>query len=154
MSSYHKCEPACPRPTNVPTTSNTAATESLRPQNSLPICTATVRGMPLPSADPNVSLLLIGFTIGQAQAQYSLGAMLGGGVHWGPVLTDGVLISGDSANLCARVAASTRVGEIGLTREAFQTLAPQHQLACRPLGTRTAFTSAGCRPAPPRWMAN
>lgn len=57
------------------------------------------------------------------------------GVHWGPVLTDGVVVSGDSANLCARVAASVRVGEIGLTREAFQTLAPRHQLTCRPLGT-------------------
>ena len=56
------------------------------------------------------------------------------GAHWGPVLTDGVAVSGDSVNLCARVAASAGVGEIRLTRETFQELSPAHRLNCRPLG--------------------
>ena len=56
------------------------------------------------------------------------------GVHWGPVLTDGVVVSGDSVNLCARVGASAGIGEIRLTREAFQDLAATHRLNCRPLG--------------------
>ena len=33
------------------------------------------------------------------------------GVHWGPVLTDGQIVSGDSVNLCARVAASSNIGD-------------------------------------------
>jgi class 3 adenylate cyclase len=56
------------------------------------------------------------------------------GVHWGPVLTDGVVISGDAANLCSRVAASADIGEIRITREVFQSLSPQHQGNCRPVG--------------------
>jgi class 3 adenylate cyclase len=56
------------------------------------------------------------------------------GVHWGPVLTDGVVVSGDSVNLAARVAGSASVGEIRLTREVFQDLAATHRLNCRPLG--------------------
>jgi class 3 adenylate cyclase len=56
------------------------------------------------------------------------------GVHWGPVLTDGKVTTGDAANLCARVTASADVGEIRLTRDAFQTLAPLRQVHCRPLG--------------------
>lgn len=56
------------------------------------------------------------------------------GMHWGPVLTDGVVISGDSANLCARVAASASVGEIRVTRDVFQNLTPQHKINCQPLG--------------------
>jgi class 3 adenylate cyclase len=57
------------------------------------------------------------------------------GVHWGPVLTDGVVVSGDSVNLCARVAASASPGEIRLTREVFQDLALTRRLNCRPLGS-------------------
>jgi hypothetical protein len=56
------------------------------------------------------------------------------GVHLGPVLTDGVIVSGDSVNLCSRVAASAGSGEIRLTREMFQELAPVYRLNCRPLG--------------------
>ncbi len=55
------------------------------------------------------------------------------GMHHGPVLTDGVVVSGDSVNLCARVAASARGGEIRLTREAFQELALSQRLNCRPV---------------------
>jgi class 3 adenylate cyclase len=56
------------------------------------------------------------------------------GVHLGPVLTDGVVISGDSVNLCSRVATAAGIGEIRLTREVFQELALAHRLNCRPVG--------------------
>jgi class 3 adenylate cyclase len=56
------------------------------------------------------------------------------GVHFGPVLSDGVVVSGDSVNLCARVAASASIGEVRLTREVFQDLAAAQRLDCRPLG--------------------
>lgn len=56
------------------------------------------------------------------------------GIHWGPVLTDGTVVSGDAVNLCSRVAASAGKGEIWLTREAFQELAAVHRLNCRALG--------------------
>jgi class 3 adenylate cyclase len=56
------------------------------------------------------------------------------GMHWGAVLTDGVVVSGDSVNLAARVAASASIGEMRLTREVFQDLAAKHRLNCRPLG--------------------
>jgi class 3 adenylate cyclase len=56
------------------------------------------------------------------------------GMHWGPVLTDGVVVSGDAVNLAARVAASASIGEMRLTREVFQDLSATHRLNCRPLG--------------------
>ena len=57
------------------------------------------------------------------------------GIHWGPVLTDGVVVSGDSVNLCSRVAASAGSGEVRITREVFHELAATHRLNCRPLGS-------------------
>lgn len=57
------------------------------------------------------------------------------GVHWGPVLTDGQAVSGDSVNLCARVAASADGGEIRLTRPVFHELGRQQRMNCRPLGS-------------------
>jgi class 3 adenylate cyclase len=56
------------------------------------------------------------------------------GMHWGPVLSDGVAVSGDAVNLCARVASSSDPGEIRLTRPVFQELGPRHRLMCRSLG--------------------
>lgn len=56
------------------------------------------------------------------------------GVHWGPVLTDGEVVRGDSVNYCARIAASSDPGEIRVSREVFQEAALQHRLNCRPLG--------------------
>jgi len=56
------------------------------------------------------------------------------GAHWGPALTDGTAISGDTVNLCARVAASADAGEFRLTRDMFQELSTKHRLSCRPLG--------------------
>ncbi len=55
------------------------------------------------------------------------------GLHHGPVLTDGKVVSGDAVNLCARVSASARSGEIRLTREVFQELPLQHRLNCSPV---------------------
>jgi adenylate cyclase len=55
------------------------------------------------------------------------------GLHWGPVLTDGVIVTGESVNLCARVAASANSGEIRLTKAAFMELPVAHRLRCRRL---------------------
>ena len=57
------------------------------------------------------------------------------GVHWGQVLTDGQAVSGDSVNLCARVAASADRGEIRLTRPVFHELGRQQRMNCRSLGS-------------------
>jgi class 3 adenylate cyclase len=56
------------------------------------------------------------------------------GAHWGPVLTDGTTVTGDAVNVCARVAASARGGEMRITRDMYYELAPKHRLHCRPLG--------------------
>lgn len=56
------------------------------------------------------------------------------GVHHGPVLTDGTVVSGDAVNLCSRVAGSALAGEVRITREVFQDLALAHRLDCRPIG--------------------
>jgi len=55
------------------------------------------------------------------------------GVHHGPVLADGDVVSGDAVNLCARVASAARPGEMRLTRDVFQQLAPAQRMKCRPL---------------------
>jgi class 3 adenylate cyclase len=56
------------------------------------------------------------------------------GLHWGPVLTDGVQCTGDAVNLCARVATSAKGGEIRLTREAFLEITTVDvRLSCRSL---------------------
>ena len=36
------------------------------------------------------------------------------GLHWGRVLTDGVQVTGDAVNLCARICASADPGQIRL----------------------------------------
>jgi class 3 adenylate cyclase len=56
------------------------------------------------------------------------------GIHWGPVLTDGTVIAGDTVNLCAKVAASARPGEIRLTKAAFHELPNRIRLVCHTLG--------------------
>jgi adenylate cyclase len=40
-------------------------------------------------------------------------------IHHGPVLTDGIFVTGDSVNFCARVTGSANPGEIRITRQAF-----------------------------------
>jgi class 3 adenylate cyclase len=59
------------------------------------------------------------------------------GLHWGRVLTDGVLVTGDAVNLCSRIAAWAAPGEIHLSRDLFQELDTEHRLLCRRLPTAT-----------------
>jgi class 3 adenylate cyclase len=56
------------------------------------------------------------------------------GMHWGPVLTDESLVTGDSVNLAARVTASAAPAEIRLTKEGFEELPNILRLKARPLG--------------------
>ena len=55
------------------------------------------------------------------------------GIHWGAVLTDGVVVTGDAVNLAARVASSGTPGEMRLTRQAFQELSNTSRIRCRGL---------------------
>jgi class 3 adenylate cyclase len=55
------------------------------------------------------------------------------GIHWGRVLTDGVQVTGDAVNLCARIAASGEPGQIRLSRETFLELGLAQRLLCHPL---------------------
>jgi class 3 adenylate cyclase len=57
------------------------------------------------------------------------------GLHWGPVLTDGVQVTGDAVNLCSRLVATALPGEVRLTRELLQQLGPQHRNASRAIGS-------------------
>jgi adenylate cyclase len=65
------------------------------------------------------------------QAEHQL--LIRCGVHWGPVLNDGKLVTGDAVNLAARVASSAGGGEIRVTKAAFLELPHQDRLRCRPL---------------------
>jgi class 3 adenylate cyclase len=56
------------------------------------------------------------------------------GLHWGHVLTNGVQVTGDAVNLCARLVATARASEIRLSRELFQELGVDLRHLCRPLG--------------------
>lgn len=55
------------------------------------------------------------------------------GLHWGPVLTDGDVVTGDSVNLCARIAATSEPGQIRLSRELLGQLDHVRRQSCRPL---------------------
>ncbi|MCY7304747.1 MAG: adenylate/guanylate cyclase domain-containing protein [Rhodoferax sp.] len=57
------------------------------------------------------------------------------GMHWGPVLTDGEQVTGDSVNLCARIASTAQPGQLRLSGEMFQQLAPQQRVACAVLAS-------------------
>lgn len=54
------------------------------------------------------------------------------GLHWGPVLTDDKVVSGDAVNLCARVAGTGQPSELRLTRAAFLELPTRLRIRCRP----------------------
>jgi class 3 adenylate cyclase len=56
------------------------------------------------------------------------------GLHRGQVLTDGVQVTGDAVNLCARVVGTARASEIRLSHDLFQELSPDLRHLCRPLG--------------------
>jgi class 3 adenylate cyclase len=54
-------------------------------------------------------------------------------VVWGPVLTDGTIVTGDAVTLAARIAASGAPGEIRLSRSAYVELSSRHRLRCQPM---------------------
>jgi class 3 adenylate cyclase len=55
------------------------------------------------------------------------------GIHWGSVLTDSVVVTGDAVNLSSRVASSARPGEIRITRPVFFELPSALRMQCKPL---------------------
>ena len=55
------------------------------------------------------------------------------GIHWGNVLTDGTVVTGDSVNMAARVASTANPGEMRLTRPAFLELSNISRLRCKAL---------------------
>ena len=53
-------------------------------------------------------------------------------IHWGPTLTDGTTVAGDTVNLCAKLAATAGAEEILLTPQAVSELPKQYHAACHP----------------------
>ncbi len=53
------------------------------------------------------------------------------GIHWGPVLKDGAVVTGDSVNLTARVESQAEKGMIAITRETLLELETELRLTCR-----------------------
>ncbi|MDC3962346.1 adenylate/guanylate cyclase domain-containing protein [Polyangium jinanense] len=55
------------------------------------------------------------------------------GVHFGPVLTDGVIVSGDAVNLCARIASTAEPGELRLSAAALRESPPGMRVRAWPV---------------------
>jgi hypothetical protein len=55
------------------------------------------------------------------------------GVHFGMVLTDDTVVTGDNVNLCSRIATAGAPNEITVTRAAFLELPTRLRLRCRPV---------------------
>jgi class 3 adenylate cyclase len=58
------------------------------------------------------------------------------GLHWGSVLTDGTMVTGDSVHVAARVARAADPGSVYVTRQVFLEFGPALRLHCHPVGTR------------------
>lgn len=52
------------------------------------------------------------------------------GVHFGPVLTDGAVVTGDAVNTCARVTSTSGAGEVRITKAAFLALSSRQRARC------------------------
>jgi class 3 adenylate cyclase len=59
------------------------------------------------------------------------------GVHFGHVLTDGKVVTGDPVNLASRITSTCEAGEIRLSGAAVQELANRHRVLCRSVGATT-----------------
>ena len=55
------------------------------------------------------------------------------GVHFGPVLTDGTIVTGDVVNIAARITATANPGEIRMSRETSVGLPAELRLLCKRL---------------------
>jgi hypothetical protein len=60
-----------------------------------------------------------------------------GGMHWGEVLTDGVIVTGDAVNIAARVTGLAEGGEIKLSKALFNELPNEHRVRCAATGTHS-----------------
>lgn len=58
------------------------------------------------------------------------------GLHWGSVLTDGAMVTGDSVHVAARVARAAEPGGVYLTRQVFLEFGPALRLLSHAIGTR------------------
>ncbi len=69
---------------------------------------------------------------GNSEREHQLAVRVG--IHYGSVLTDGVQVTGDAVNTCARVTKSCSPGELRLTKDAFHACTdPRYRLNCRRL---------------------
>src|SRR6185436_19036553 len=58
------------------------------------------------------------------------------GLHWGSVLTDCAVVTGDSVHVAARVARAAEPGGVCLTRQVFLEFGPELRVLCHPIGMR------------------
>jgi class 3 adenylate cyclase len=59
-------------------------------------------------------------------------------VHWGAVLTDGAIVTGDAVNLCAKLGSSIRTQDIILTHAAMHELPRRYSTVCRSINSAAA----------------
>ncbi len=92
--------------------------------------------MCFPTADQAIEALstlqlkLVEFNASRAPEHHLLVRV---GIHFGPALTDGAVVTGDSVNLCARVTATAEASSIRVTKAAFMELASARRLRCKAL---------------------
>ncbi len=55
------------------------------------------------------------------------------GIHFGPVLADAQVVTGDAVNFCSRIAGCSRPGEIRISRQVFSELPSALRMHCRAL---------------------
>jgi class 3 adenylate cyclase len=63
-------------------------------------------------------------------------------IHWGPVLTDGAVIAGDTVNLCSKITSATKPGAILLSKPAFSALPVHLRNVSRSIGMITLVNPA------------
>lgn len=63
-------------------------------------------------------------------------------IHWGPVLTDGDVIAGDTVNLCSKIISAAKPGAILLSKPAFSALPTHLRNVSRSIGVITLVNPA------------